>query len=213
MSATLIINYISIVSAILPVAAALKNRAHLDAALKIAAGFFILSALFDILLILVMQLGLKNNTAILHLFVVISTCFFMRIYFLAFYSATLKWLTIFLGLITLVIVFINAIWIEGISAYPSISNTAESVFLIVLALLYFYQLLNRQEFIHIEKQAFFWINSGVLIYFSVNIFLFMLFSRIAADEIQHYWVIHSVSNLIANLLYAIGLLCKPQKTI
>lgn len=212
MTASVLLNNISILSAIFPVIAAVKNRLYLNNVLKIAAAFFVLSAMFDLLLVMVMQFGLSNNAPILHLFIALSTCFFTWIYFEAFYSPALKKITVILGAITLIVVLFNAVGGDGIFAYPSISNTAESIYLIILALLYFYQLLTRQEFIHIEKQALFWINSGVLIYFSVNIFLFMLFSRILTEHIQNFWVIHSVSNLIANLLYAIGLLCRPQKT-
>lgn len=84
--------------------------------------------------------------------------------------------------------------------------------MITFSLLYFYHIFIRQEYVHIEKQALFWINSGVLIYFSLNIFLFMLFDLVIAQQRNDLYAIHSVTNIISNILYAIGLLCKPQKT-
>jgi len=36
----------------------------------------------------------------------------------------------------------------------------------------------------------------------------MLFNRISQPS---YYMIHSVTNIIANLFFAIGLFCKPQK--
>jgi hypothetical protein len=112
----------------------------------------------------------------------------------------------------LLVVINNAIFIEGLNTYPSISNTVLSLLLIVLSLSYFYQLLTRQEFIHIDKQGLFWINAGVLFYFSINIFLFMLFNKISKSAQADFNMIQSITNIIANLLYSVGLLCKPQKT-
>ncbi|HVV55549.1 MAG TPA: hypothetical protein VHC47_09505, partial [Mucilaginibacter sp.] len=96
-------------------------------------------------------------------------------------------------------------------SYPSESNTASGVAFIILALFYFYQLLNRQEFVHIEKQGLFWFNAGVLFYFSINIFLFMLFNKIPEKDRPSYYMINNITNIIANLLYTTGLLCRPQK--
>lgn len=95
--------------------------------------------------------------------------------------------------------------------YPSVSISALSVLLIILSLIYFYQLLNPLEFVHIEKQSLFWINAGVLFYSAVNIFLFMLMNRIPKADQANYYMIHSVTNIIANILYSVGLFCKPQK--
>jgi len=80
----------------------------------------------------------------------------------------------------------------------------------VLSLIYFYQLLSRQEFMYIEKQGLFWINSGVLFYYSITIFLFMLYNRINGEHRAYYYMMQSVTNIISNLLFSVGLLCKPQ---
>jgi len=106
-------------------------------------------------------------------------------------------------------VFYNA---RNILEYPSVSNTASSIFLIILSLIYFYQLLYPEKFVYIEKQGLFWVNAGVLFYSSVNIFLFMLFSQIPDKGKADYYVIFSITNIITNLIYTVGLLCKPQKT-
>jgi hypothetical protein len=66
--------------------------------------------------------------------------------------------------------------------------------------------------VDIEKQGLFWINAGVLFYSSVNIFLFMILTQIPVDVQKNYLVINSITNIIANILFSVGLLCKPQKT-
>jgi hypothetical protein len=212
MSVTYFLTLTSAVTGIFPVLAALFNYKHLDKVLKIAAIFFLVSALFDLLLDLTIRMGLHNNEPLIHLFIVISIIFFSAIYYHAFFNPVVKQAIIVLAIVALLIVIFNIIFIEGILDYPSFSSTVLSVLLICFSLAYFYQLLNRQEFIHIEKQGLFWINTGVLFYFSLNLFLFMLFKRIILAHQQDYFMIHVITNIIANILYSVGLLCKPQKT-
>lgn len=212
MSVAYALNISSSVSGVFPVIAALYNYKHLDKVLKIAALFFLVSSMFDWVLEFTKMVA-NNNLPAIHLFIVISIMFFAAIYYYAFFNPFLKKTVIILAAIALLIVIFNIIFIEGIWEYPSMSNTVLGVLLIFFSLAYFYQLLNRQEFIHIEKQGLFWINAGVLFYFSINLFLFMLLRRIiAAHQQQDYYMIHIITNIIANVLYSVGLLCKPQRT-
>ncbi|MDB5090421.1 MAG: hypothetical protein JWR09_4415 [Mucilaginibacter sp.] len=214
MSAASFLNIFSIVSGCFPVIAALYNYKHLDKILKIAAAFFLVSFLVDLGLFFSMQLVERNNYPVLHFFVLISIMFFVAIYYYAFFKTTLKKTIVVLGLIAILISIFNLVFVEGIWEYPSISNTILNVLLIFFSLAYFYQLLNKQEFIHIEKQGLFWINAGVLFYYAINIFLFMLFKQLLNTHKEVY-MINYITNIIANILFTVGLLCKPQpqKTI
>lgn len=205
-------NDLSAASALLPVLAGIVNFRRLDRTVKTAAVFFMVAALFELILVLTIRMGIANNMPLLHLFIAISIVFFSIIYYRAFYSAALRKAVLFMGPAALLVIVANALLIQGIWLYPSLSNTVQGIMLISFSLLYFYQIFTRQEYIHIEKQALFWINSGVLIYFSVNIFLFMLFNLVIAQQRQELYAIHSVTNIFSNILYAIGLLCKPPKT-
>lgn len=211
MSGLAILEYVSMFSAAFPLAAAIWNYKYLDVTLKTVALFFLISALFDITLVLLYScFAVKNTALVVHIFIWVSIIFFARIYYMAFSNPLLKKLSVLLPAIVLAIVVFNAIAMEGIKVYPSVSNTILGIMMIFFSLSYFYQLFDEQEFVYIEKQGLFWVNSGVLIYFSINIFLFMLINRISPEDVKHYWAIHSVINTIANLSYAIGLSCKPQ---
>lgn len=211
------LNYIGFASGLLPFIAAVFNRKNLDNTLKTAALFFLLSFLIDFLMWLVYMKYLvisglimpKNNHPLLYLSIFISTVFYTFLYYRSFYNQhTKNFITICGAVISLLIavtVIINGIW-----KYPDWENTALGIYLIITSLLFFYQLFNRQEFMAIEKQALFWINSGVLIYFSFTLFLYMLARQM---NIQEYFAINSTANVISNLLFAIGLSCKTQKTV
>jgi hypothetical protein len=213
MSIALLLVYITVASEFLPVLAALYNYRRLDRVLKLMALFCLLSIIPDLAGIINLFLKARfNNLFMMHLYDLMAVVFFTLIYYHAFYKPVLKKITLILGGVTLLIMISNEIFIESIWVYPSVSNTILCLLCIPLSLIYFYQILTRQEFVHIEKQGMFWINAGVLIYFSINIFLFMLYNKIGSTEMHSYYMMQSVSNIVANLLYSVGLLCKPQKT-
>lgn len=212
MEKQLSLNDLSALSAVLPLIAAAVNVRHLNSVLKPAAVLFLLAALFELILVLSIRAGFANNMPLIHLYIAVSLTFFSLIYYRAFQAAALRRLVMVLGPAVVLMVLVNAAFIQGIWAYPSLSNTLQSIVLIMFSLLFFYQIFTRQEYVHIEKQPMFWINSGVLIYFSVNIFLFMLFNLVIAQQQQELYAIHSVTNIFSNILYATGLLCKPHKT-
>ncbi|MDB5145554.1 MAG: hypothetical protein JWQ66_4267 [Mucilaginibacter sp.] len=212
MSIALVLVYVSVISGFFPVLAALYNYRQLDTVLKIMALFCILSVIPDMISLVtayILKLTSFNNLFLMHLYDMMAVIFFTVIYSKAFYKLILKRITLILGVTALLVILFNSIFIEGILVYPSISNTVLSIFLIVLSLIYFYQLLSRQEFMYIEKQGLFWINSGVLFYYSITIFLFMLYSKINGEH-KYYYLMQSITNIISNVLFSIGLLCKPQ---
>jgi len=213
MSIALILMYSAVASGVLPLVAASYNYSRLDRVLKIMTAFCVVSVISDLASLIASHFIVVYNTNfIMHLFDMVAVVFFTMIYCYVFYKPFLKRVTLLLGGISLALMIINDLFIEGIKVYPSISNTVLCLLLVPLSLIYFYQLLTRQEFVHIEKQALFWINAGVLFYFSVNIFLFMLWNKISQADKPEYYMVQSVTNIIANLLYSVGLLCKPQKT-
>lgn len=202
---------ISVISGLFPVIAAWYNYRHLDSILKLMALFCLLSIIPDFVGLTITYLKIVfNNLFLIHLFDMMAAIFFTLIYQRAFYRPVFKKMTLIFGITALAAMIFNVIFIESMRSYPSVSNTILSVLLIILSLAYFYELLSRQEFTYIEKQGMFWINSGVLFYYAITIFLFMLYKKISNADRPNYYMMQSVMNIIANLIFSVGLLCKPQ---
>lgn len=194
-------------SILLPLGAAGWRYRALDRGLRQLAWFFFLSGLFEAL-----TWGRANNMPFFHAFAAVNLLFLC-----AFYNYALRgpwtrrgvWLAAGLGLGLLVY---TALLPGGIWQFPARALTAQCVLFIGLALLYFYQLLQQQPVLALERQPLFWLNAGVLLYFSVNLFVFLLQNWLlqlpAADAVA-VWSIHSVVNILANFFYTLGLLCKP----
>ncbi len=208
----LILNYLSFASGLLPPIAAIINLKNLNQTLKLIAAFLTVTFLIDFLewIYYLGYIPIKNNYPFLYLSIISSFIFYSWIYFKSFYNFYLQRLTLFIGLLGILIciffIIKNNIWY-----YPTWANTALSFFMITICLLYFSQLFTRQEFLHIEEQPLFWFNSAVLIYSSFNIFLYMLFTM--PNFSDDLYAIHLVTNVIHNLFFTIGLSCKPRKVI
>jgi hypothetical protein len=200
---------ISGISGFFPVLAAVFNYKHLDKVLRIAALFFIVASFFDPIMWLLTTAQNKNNMPVIHVNIWVSLIFYTIIYYHLLVNIILKKITLALSAIAAILILS---FNRNIFEYPSFANTSLSILLIILSLIYFYQLLNPLKYIDIEKQGLFWINAGVLFYSSVNIFLFMLLTQIPVDDRHNYYIINSITNIIANTLFSVGLLCQPQKT-
>jgi len=201
---------LSTVSGFVPVLVALIVYKNLDIVLKIAAAYFLASALADIMLRVLIAMGMANNYPVIHIYIAFCILSLGAMYFYAFFNPMVKKAIFIVAAGAMAFAITNMITIEGINDYPSLSNTVLSIVVTCFSLLYFYQLLTRQEFVHIEKQALFWINAGMLFYFAINIFVFMLFKRILSEHKVSYYFINNITNIVANILFTVGLLCKPQ---
>ena len=201
---------LSTISGFLPVVVALINYKNLNTPLKIAAAYCLASVMSDIALQLVLSAGSVNNYPVIHIYIAVSIILLGAMYFYAFFNRLNKNTILVTSSIVLVFAVADMFTMEGINDYPSLSNTALSVLITCFSLLYFYQLLTRQEFVHIEKQALFWINAGMLFYYAINIFVFMLFKRILSEHKVSLYLINNSTNIVANILFTVGLLCKPQ---
>ena len=202
---------LSTVSGFVPVLVALLVYKNLDIVLKIAAAYFLASFLSDVMLRVLIAMGLDNNYPVIHIYIAFSILLLGAMYFYAFFNPVVKKAIFIVTAFTMAFAIANMIAIEGIDDYPSLSNTVLSIVVTCFSLIYFYQLLTRQEFVHIEKQGLFWINAGMLFYFAINIFVFMLFKRILSEHKESLYMINNITNIVANILFTVGLLCKPQK--
>jgi hypothetical protein len=209
----IVLNHLSALSILLPIGAAgLKYSLH-NRVLRLLAWFFFISGFFDLSLVVTNYLSIRN-LPLFHIFAAVNLFFLSAVYYYTLHGSLARQAVKIAAGLGLLLVFYNAVFIGGIWQFPSLPITGQSILFIFLALLYFYQLLHQPAVFAIEKQPLFWINAAVLIYFSGNLFLFMLqnwLNRMQQPDYTSYWAIHSVVNIFANLLYAVGLLCKPQR--
>ena len=109
----------------------------------------------------------------------------------------------------LIPIYIGASYFEFIyyptNSIDSLAIIVESIFFIIVSLLSFVFII--KYFINdvIVDSPLFWVNSGILIYFSGNILLFLFYEAInPADFYLLYVYLHSVLNIIYNSLLCVS---------
>ncbi len=100
----------------------------------------------------------------------------------------------------------DVIFITGINQVDNLAVSIESVVMICLSLLCFSRLMSSQEG-NLLGVPLFWINSGILIYFSSNFFLFAYSSHIFDElkEYYFYWSIHNILVVVRDILFTIAM--------
>lgn len=141
-----------------------------------------------------------NNYNFLHVYGLLEC-----IILFGFYRTVLnkgKNLIIAVGLAFIIFYVYDSFWVE-VNQFNTIGRSVESFIMIVLSLSLFFQFFRREDDIFLEKSPLFWINIGILIYFSGALFSFVMSSVILTTKLS--WVFHNVSNILKNVFIAIGL--------
>jgi hypothetical protein len=98
---------------------------------------------------------------------------------------------------------------QSITGVQSYIITLCSVLALAYSLIYFDHLLHTSPASDLAKFPFFWINSAIMYYYGMNLFIFIfstyIFENLKDNEILIVWIFHNVNNTIKNTLLAIGI--------
>jgi hypothetical protein len=87
-------------------------------------------------------------------------------------------------------------------------NGAEGILMLCFSGYYYYQLQSETQDENISANAFFWINSGVFLYFGTSFFVLLFENNLRYQEefIRILsWSIHHTSNIAHNILFSFGI--------
>lgn len=185
-----------------------------------AQQFFTLFLVFvcfnQLLAALLADVWLVSNLPLYHLYILVEgLCLFWlyskRLKNVAWVKKYFSWIIIVYG----ALVIANAFYSPGIYSFPSTSRSLESIFLLVLALYYFHFIFKEGKVKYLDRSFWFWVNSGLLIYFSSNLMLFLFTHLLSNREDQLFlaaWSIHGVLNVVLYAFYTKALLCQDQES-
>ncbi len=86
----------------------------------------------------------------------------------------------------------------------SVAMGLRSLILICFAALYFKDMLSKLEYDTPWENPFFWINSGILLFFSGGFFIFIFSDYRDTTRMINLWDIHNIIHIIYNILIIIG---------
>ena len=209
----LLFHHISAVAILLPIMVSFFHYKHIVKELKTVSIFLCFVAVFEIICIILANYSI-NNLPFLHLYTIFEFSFLGLVFYQVFAHPSFKKAIIVTIIAFAAFAIINAFFIQTIYEFNTIAHAVESFLLILLALLFFFKVFHESAVMHLGKYPMFWINSGILIYFSGSFFLFIFSNYIlmqSHDMLHAYRGIHSLLNILLNLFFAMGLWYSPQK--
>jgi len=154
-----------------------------------------------------------NNLWVFHLFVPVSFFFMMRIYREALKESYPKGLFTLILILFLIFCVINSFFIQSITVFNSNAISLSWVVYIIFSVLFFYQLLKSPASEGLERNPMFWLNTGVLIYYSSTLILFLLVNFLIPEDPKLYASLLGLNilfNIINNIFYSVVLWKTPQ---
>jgi hypothetical protein len=186
--------YVSVFSPLIPLMFLLKGK--YNGSLWIIVLFIVASFLSDLIATFLINC---TNYRFLHGYGLIEALLLFWFYYQV--LEVKKWIP-YLTLAFSMFYLVNSIWFE-VGVFNTIGRSVECLIMIFLALNLFYQFFKKEEDIFIEKSPLFWVNIGLLTYFSGAFFTFIFSKYILTDT--PFWILHNVSNVLKNMFLAIGL--------
>jgi hypothetical protein len=208
------LNFISALSVIFPLASGISRYKILGKEYYILLIFFFVSFLVE-LTATILNFQSVNNLWLGNIFS-LAECFFWGIIIRAWFPPGKIRVLILIFLFLFFSVWCYSTFIQlGLFQFNNYMRAVESVVFIFLScFLLFNVSLDTSEIIF--KNPKFWFGSGLLIYFSLNLIVFGTVNFVLSNHTQlmiKTWVIHSITNIIANLLFTTGFLCIKRKMI
>lgn len=199
-----LIMYGSIASPLLPLMVLQLGDKQLNHTLFIIKVLILLSFATDILMLTTALNGIRNSP-IVHFYGLMEGVLLI-IFFSRLINIGKERTTVLCSLYATLYV-INSIIHENIFIFNSYARTFEALLMLCLCVVAFYNFYTKEEDIFIEKSPEFWIVIGILFYFSGAFFSFLFSTDILSKppERLYSWVLHNISNLLKNILFAIGL--------
>lgn len=101
------------------------------------------------------------------------------------------------------------IYVQGFMEYQTLMWIITGIIMVVYSIAYFTYSLSILPSMSSLNYAPVWINTGVLIYFLLNLFLFILSNYVLTNLDPQMglliWSFHNVNNILKNVLFAIGI--------
>ncbi|GAB5522899.1 MAG: hypothetical protein Roseis2KO_07710 [Roseivirga sp.] len=155
----------------------------------------------------VWELVYGPNMPFFHLYILVEGVLLMRI-FASLLNPFIARKAVYAAAVIFVIIWtINVLFFDGITGYPTYILAIKGITLIILAVSWFAKVLREKKILHPEKLFAFWLSTGVLIFFSGNMLLFIFSNFIFTSQRHVYlaiWGTHAILVILLYILYTIA---------
>jgi hypothetical protein len=206
------LGYISSLSILFPFAAALYRFPLLNKELKIMGWLFIVSTVIEIVSFATSYYRV-NNLWLINSYNIIEGFIFFYICGRWFQSQKIFRAVMILFAVYAGFWFYTTFISAGFFEFNEKEKTLKGILLILITGSLLLRI-SKEDTVFISQDYRFWFVAAILIYFSVGVVIFSTANLILEDNIKamyYSWNVHSVINIICNLLFAYGFTWYYQK--
>ena len=201
-----IIKYASIFSVAFPLLLYFLRVKQLTRSGHMIGAIVIISALSDGISYVVASAGM-STAVVLNTYFVISFLLLCWFYTEVLQTARGKKIVLWGVAVFVIAYIIITIFIQSFTQFQSLMWTTTGAIGIILSIAYFISVFSAVR--PMNDFGLLWINSGILFYFSFNLFLFIMssyvFTRFEPEVGIIFWSFHNVNNVIKNILIGLGI--------
>lgn len=174
----------------------------LDKGLKLIFYYLIFGLVCEILnYIFINSVKVSNSMPIGHFYYIVSSLI-LGLYYLEQLKGFLKReFIIFPVILFEVFALVNAFFIEGILAFPSLTGSISSLLFIAFSVLFYSKILMETKIKKLQSEPVVWINSAVLILYTSHFFYFALFNIILSYSYEFSKITIQFKTIINALFY------------
>jgi hypothetical protein len=196
---------LSQLSVLLPCLTGISRFRRLNKTFKTLLFFFVFSLLIEVLAS-VSKVIYRTNMPLLHIFTLVEFSILLYV-FLAFFqrNCTIRISILLLYIIFAFLAILDLLVFKGPLLPNTFSRTFGSLVLTFLSLLYYLRFFRESTDEIVWRQSMFWFSTAVLVYFSLNVFFFMMFNVFLSLDYKFADIgvnLHDGYNIIANALFA-----------
>lgn len=205
-----------IFSYLVPITIYYRNLKYQDRGMAFLVMMLIVGALIDgisftsVMLTLGVKINAMNNYYGLFEIAIVTKFYQTQI------SSTRKWPFAVLATANIGAQLMEMFVFRSPDLFSGTSRTIFAATVTIYALVFFFRVMKNPPAVHIYYTPMFWINIGMLLYFTGNLFLFMMESylvQVMRDKFISFWLFHNLMGILANIAFAIGIWQAPKNAV
>lgn len=192
---------------VLPLLFILFNlRKKLSPALQSLHFLFWISAICDLISFFIARFR-GNTHLIFHIYNIFESAAFLYFFYHIFKIPKLKKLVLIGGIILFIVCTLSFFEKNAFLEVNDIVSYTQSIVITIFSIFFFYQILELLDEPVLKNSHLFWINTGILVYSALPLFVFLTYRLIAnVNEYRSYsWAIYLISDILFHIFIFIGL--------
>ena len=201
-----VIRFASIFSVLLPLILYLTKIRSASRSIHKIGGLVLLSAVSDFIAWYFFNTG-QSTVFLVNSYYLAVFAFLAWFYYGLFVQQKLRNVVVTGAAVYAIAFVLITLFVQPYGEYQTFMWTLTGMIAMIFSIAYFLSVFSAEQ--PMDNHGLLWINSGILYYFSFNLFLFVMSSyvltQLAPELTKLIWSFHNVNNIVKNVLLALGI--------